>query len=405
MPGKAVAPVANVIQTLDGNLKRYMSSKLQSDKDDKNYHYTQTLIYKAFAPFLNSLKVAGLYYVKDGTSRNECFTKFQKIYSFIVTITIFVAFVLHLVAFKDATGINPNSFSIFTVAIFYCQCAANVFCFLIASHNPLAFNKFFTCLSNLDKYGGMYTPLKQIKKLITFLCVLCWIIFVVIVIISGYMMFSVTLLGSMIPQTFFASDSSAYFVVQIVSAIFNFFLMTSWIFSNCLELLVGILIYNECKLYCSKSLFIKQNDNSKNLQPSFENERKRFVEMTRIIRAADCLVSFRHATSFGCNVINICVLLYIISYYPAVVQNHAIVGSYLLWLIVCVLDIGVICCSGMLVIRGVSISVIFIDAQTNSIHQSTRDIIKFIVLKIVFAFNKQVQYMILIKFYLLLINL
>ncbi len=177
MPGKGVAPVANVTQTLDSNSKRRMTSKLQSDKDNKNYHYTQTPIYRAFAPFLNSLKVAGLYYVKDGTSRSECFTKFQQIYSFIVTLIIFVSFLLHLVAFKDATGINPNSFSIFTVAIFYCQCAANAFCFLIASHNRRAFKKFFLCLSNLDKYGGMYTPLKQIKKLITFLCVLCWTIF------------------------------------------------------------------------------------------------------------------------------------------------------------------------------------------------------------------------------------
>ncbi len=83
---------------------------------------------------------------------------------------------------------------------------------------------------------------------------------------------------------------------------------------NCLLLLIGVLVYKECKLY--RASFSTKFNQFGCSHTVFENERKRFIEMTRIVKAADSFLSIRNASAFSFNVINICVLLYILIYNP-----------------------------------------------------------------------------------------
>ena len=75
--------------------------------------------------------------------------------------------------------------------------------------------------------------------------------------------------------------------------------------------------------------------------------------MMCIVKAADRLFSLRQATSFGLNIIKICVLLYVISYYPKYARDQSIFSTYFVWLVICSSDVIIACVSDILITSGV----------------------------------------------------
>ena len=126
---------------------------------------------------------------------------------------------------------------------------------------------------------------------------------------------------------------------------------------------MSVLIHKESKLY--RTSLLAKSDQLGYFQTVFENERRRLFEMTRIVKATDHYLCFRNATAFSFNVINICVLLYVILYFS---RDQANFSSYIFGLLTCINDISIVCISGILVTSGVSI--IFRDLKTNIVLSS-----------------------------------
>jgi hypothetical protein len=78
-------------------------------------------------------------------------------------------------------------------------------------------------------------------------------------------------------------------------------------------------------------------------------ERLRFQQMARIVEAADSGFSIHQAASFACNLANICLMLYVVFYYPAFVQTDVVWGCFVFWFFYAVLDISVVITSGILI--------------------------------------------------------
>ncbi len=230
----------------------------------------------------------------------------------------------------------------------------NATCSFAAFFKQKAMKNFFNCLSNLDKYGELFTEANWFRKLCRIFCYAVWFVFVLCTAFSIFLLF-VYSPNYLIPNNLVSAQIAIY-MLQFVTALFIIYFTSSWLFTNCLLLLVSILINKECKLYR-----ISLNNKLSLLGSSkiiFENERNRFIEITRIVKAADRSFSLRQATSFGLNIINICVLLYVISYYPKDTRDQNIFSTYFVWLVICSSDVIIACLSGILITSGVSKSLV-----------------------------------------------
>ena len=289
-----------------------MNLKLSPARDGDGKHYTQSPMYQAFLPVLYSLKLGGLYHERDAIRKSKRITSCNQLYSFSIMIALWTTALLSVYPLKDFKRVNPEFLSLLNTILLYFQCAINAVCLFAASYSEKGWKKFFICLSSLDQYGGAYTDSKWLKKIAAISCFIAWFLLIVIFIFGVIMLFGAQLQSSVIPKGLL-SDQIFYYLSRIATILALLYLTFCWLFTNCLLLLVGFLVYKESKLYRA-SLSTKSGQLGCS-QVVFENERRRLVEMTRIVKAVDHYLCFRNATAFGFNVINICVLLYVLLYY------------------------------------------------------------------------------------------
>ena len=320
--------------------------------DEKNRHYTNSPIYKAFSPLLLSLKLSGLYYERNKTSS---VLPLHSLYSLTVTLAMWIVVIVNLYPLKTVTGVNPDLFALLNGILFYGQCAMNATCLYIASYRQKAFTRFFIGLMNLEKYGGIYTQPHQLRKIAATICYIALLIFVMLMIFNVFLIFATNVMGSLIPRVL-VGDSETFYWLRLLKMTMDLYFTACWLLTNCLVMMMGYLIFNECTLYCKS--FSMKLDTFGRCQATFENERNRFIEMMRIIKATDRTVSMRQVTSFGCNLVNICVLLYVVCYYPQLGSAQTVLGSYAYALSTSIVDVIVTCSSGILVSRGVSSNVL-----------------------------------------------
>ena len=325
---------------------------VQSENAPQRPHYTESPMYKAFQPVLCSMKLAGLYYERDAAQATKWNSLANKLYPLIVIIAMWSIAAINMYPFKDITGVNPVSFSFLNQDVFYIQCASSATCLFIASLKENSLKKFFVCLSNLDKFGGVYTNPSWFKRVAFIFSLFAWLLFIFTEIFTLYIMFEKHLLSSAIPRNL-VEDQATFNWLQLITILCTIYFSCCWFLTNCFLLLIGILLNKECQLYTA-SFSTKLNQFAQN-QAMFENERMRFIELTRIIKAADRSFSLRQATSFSLNVFNICVMLYVILYFPDLAKDHNLFNPYLFWLMTCFCDISIACISGILITSGVSI--------------------------------------------------
>ena len=314
-------------------------------------HYTNSPMYKAFLPLLYSLKLGGIYYERDAIRKSKRVTSCNQFYSCLVVIALWAAALLTVYPLKYFTGVNQTSFSIINSILLYFQSAINAMCFFAASYSEKGWKKFFTCLCCLDKYGGVYTDSNWFKKIAVIMSSITWLLFAIFSVFSFLLLFNTQLQSSAIPLLY-VSDQNVYYFSRSITLLSLIYLSFCWLFTNCLLLLIGFLIYKECSLY--RASFSTKFNQLGYSTLMFENERKRFIEMTRIVKAADNFLCFRHASAFSFNVINICVLLYVLIYYPEVARDQKNFPAYFFGLLMCLSDISIVCISGILVTSGVS---------------------------------------------------
>ena len=328
----------------------------QSSEQDENVqqqHYTKSPLYKAFLPILYSLKVGGLYYERDSMKRSSKFTLFYFLYSFTVLVIMWASFIVNLYPLKDVTKVDQYFLSTIYNISSSMYCATNVTCLISASCNQKAFGKFFKCLCSRGKYGGThYINPVSFKKVVSTLCIFNWLLFILVVTWSLYFSIGNNLFIFVIPKGFL-TNKIAYYLLQIFATLYLIYVTYCALFTNCLLLTIGIAMYTESKQY-RISLLTKLNESGSS-QVTIENERKRYVEMTRFINAADCTWSVRLAATFGLNVIDICVMLYVVLYNPDIARAQSLLIPYVFWLITCVSDMSVACISGILITSAVSL--------------------------------------------------
>ena len=301
--------------------------------------FSKLSVYKALIPILFSLRIAGLYYVRNEATITVKFNiaaLLSKIYCIIVMLITWMGFIVNCTLFYGV----PNMILLLFVTTLVLQAslaAVKVTCLFKAAYDRKALSKFIICMTSLA--GNDDTILRWVRKAAIICCVICWPLLVAGITIIFYITFG---LGIM-------SNDLAGLITSILTAVY---FIASFIFFDCLELLISIMVRKQFLLL---SFSIRENTgNAGNYHGSLEKERIKFLEILRCIKAADKFLSIHHAASLGINVANVCIFIFIISYNPQLMNNDFLRYFMILDLLMCFTDMSLVCTSGILITSGVS---------------------------------------------------
>ena len=313
--------------------------------------YTKTSLYNSLRPILLSLKICGFHYVRSTSKDGNIKQKSLKFYCWFVVSLMIIVLIINIYCLKDITKFGPAAIFSIDSAVSLLLSVMNAICFVFASEYPKALSEVCIAFSDLSEYGGPFTTQSWLKKLSTICCACCWAGWIIAILFIVFMISNGELFMAFYSVTSIA-DHTWYLVVTVISTILQCYFIACWIFINCLEILMGLIVYHEFNLV--NSALMSKLDKSRRFQGSIENERGRYLIMSRIVEAVDSTLSFHQAASFASDVICICMQLYYACYFLDIPREPRMVGYTIFGLFVSTSDIINICISGLLVIHGVS---------------------------------------------------
>jgi hypothetical protein len=301
-----------------------------------------------------SMKLFGLHYVRHKPqSKNNhkqdlfrrccCNCSGFQVYSWVLAAVSWI----YLFVFSAMVGMAGDRTMMLAVQAWMLQACLNLTCLVIASHHPKAMRKMFVSFARLRRYGGMLTNLSRVRFVIKIFIASLWTVTTVGMAFYFYLSFEANFVTDFLFDGHSSIISTSFIVVLIILAI-------SWIIINSFELCISIIIYREFRA-ANKRLKAKVRTDA-NLSKTFEMERRRFIEMTRAVAAADSTLALHHLSSFCCDITILCLLIYKIIFNTSKAENIAnIMTACVYWMLLTVSDLAIICLCGTLVILGVSV--------------------------------------------------
>lgn len=315
--------------------------------------YTQTPLYNSFAPLMVSLRILGLHYCRqtDSFGRFKNTPSISQAYSWTVTSMIWLMTLRSLYSMRLVSGVGLSLLSNLLIFVWLLLCAVNATNFLVASHLPKK-REFFDGFSKL-KSGAFMCPIRM-KKLIAIGTAVSWMMLVFNVGALIYLTFHTPILDILSTDPIPAENTTACQIAKYVFMVVSVYLTAAWVFPSALELSLSVLIYSEFTLF-RKSLASKMADDGE-YKGSLEADRRRFLEMVNIVQAADSALTLHHGAAFVCNIVNVCLILYCMIHYPSINKDPTAFLAFGFWLGGGLLDITVVCLSGILVNSSVSLT-------------------------------------------------
>ena len=304
--------------------------------------FTDTTFYVAFSPLIFWLKVSGLYHTRSTELGKKI--SLGRLYCWLITFVAWTGWLMELTVLRLVSSINIKLIFLLISISFGLLCTTNVTTSLIHGHRQKYIAKFFLGFERLNQYGGPFTSPLQVRRLAMASVISTWLVYVCSSILFGYIFYATTLMD-ILTEGFGLPATSTF--MRTLLMMFCSVMELLWLFPNCTELCMSILLFQEYRLFCKS--FTKKIDRFGKFQGCLETERSRYVEMSRIVDAADKILAFHHAASFLCNIANLCMFLYVIAYYHYL--DHVYI--FVFWMLLFIADIAVVCISGILVNVGV----------------------------------------------------
>ena len=313
-----------------------------TDIDKPVTDYTNSEYFQALGPLFTSLKICGLYYVKN----KDKIISPQQVYCCLFSTLPWILLATEIITLVQATSIDVNFMNLMMYAGFTVMCIANSLSFLRNSSNPKFIRKFFQSFEELNRYGGRFTRPSQLKKIVFVSVFVAWILFLCNATLIAYILVSTDVLNDVFAKLRIPSSDSWLKGLIIFIVILE---QLQWIFPDCTEVCITAMIYREYRLFYKS--FAKKVHKLFQFHGSIEEERKRFVVMARVVVAADNMLTLHHGAVLACNIINLCVLLYVI----ACKTDSSQMAIFITWFSLCLGDIIIVCICGILVKTAVRI--------------------------------------------------
>ena len=308
--------------------------------------------YKSFSLLRRSLAVVGLHCYRDTNDGGNCcrLNTFSLLYCWAVTIAAWLMVIKSLSVLRYTDTIGPVLLSGLSMSLWMLLCAINATSFLAASLYTKSKRKFFMGFTKLE--GGPHITPALVSKYVYIGTTISWLIIAFNMSLLAFLIFGTDILDVLITDPLPPTNTTGRLVMKFIFLVIFFYLTAMWVFPSTKEICMAMMMSKE--LYLFRKSFSTKLSRNRGHVDNLENERRRFIDILRILSAADSCFSLHHAASFGCNIVNACLILYIMIYYPFLMKVTTAVLTYIFWFIAAILDVTVVCFSGIIVNSAVS---------------------------------------------------
>ena len=333
------------------NKKQSHHTKIDSSSEQSNEHcLSLNPLYKAFNPIMWSLMVVGLH-CPIQNNKGSGYYRLLKFYSWTVTIIAWLMVIRSLSVLRFTNTVGPALLSGLSMSIWTLLCALNATSFLVTSLKIKNRQKFFMGFTKLK--GGPYITPAQVGKYVCISTVISWAIIAFNFALLGFFIFGTELFEVLVTDPLPPTYTTGRIAMKFIYLFLFFYQTAMWIFPSTFEICISLMLSKEFQLF-RKSFWTQVSRNGGYLD-NLEAERRRFLDLLRILSAADRCLSFHHIAAFGCDIVNACLILYIIIYYPFLLKVPTALFAYVFWLVSVTLDVIVVCICGILVNSEVSV--------------------------------------------------
>lgn len=310
--------------------------------------YTKSPIYEAFYPLLTSLKIGGLYYNTNAEDRNSLRQRSLRMYCLNGAVVAWASVIFMLALLRNVDKVDQLLMNILSAVAWTSLSALNATAGLRASHQPKQQRKFCRGFGKLQQFGGPYVQLEGARATARHVTVAIWVVLAIKMVSFGYATFLTTLFDPIFETFVPQSNVTGTLIIKIVFLCQVTLLEMQFNLLNGLEFAFTIVLFKELGAF--RKTLADAIDDEGCYHGNLETARCHFVELARLVKAADRCLAIHHGASFACNTANICLLLYAIIFFPAQYQTP----PFIFWFITCLADIIGICVCGIVIFIKVS---------------------------------------------------
>ncbi len=298
-------------------------------KIDKNAtDYKDTHLFKAMYSFFFSMKLAGLYHVRTCSKQG---TDWRVTPSLVYAVCILLLILVQVINIgtKIHTGDSFGAALIMKLVMlaWYMLCFLNGLACFRASFYYKALPEFFLEWTEVHPEE---TCLKFTKLKCIIYVTACWLFIVANLGFFAYNIFYTSVFdGLLIGVTL--SHPQAY-IMKIVFIIGNIFLSSAWVFPVALAMLICNILHFEFSKF-NDDLQEAVSNTKVGSELDIESFRQRHQKLCQLIGHADDVLSLYIASNYICSIIDLCLVLYNLLYYPAFFEDTVTFIMSIFWLL------------------------------------------------------------------------
>ena len=306
---------------------------------------------KLFRPMLYSMKIVGLHFERAESTKNQGVRMIQQIYCLAVTTILGLNLCRMVSMFNSTDGFHPVTIQKLILITWllntFCDAAA---CFR-ASYVKFCLPDFFQQLNKITSINKSDVHSDTLKRTVAVFTLAAWFNVVINTLYVTYCLFFSDVLNSLL--TPFSLNAPYIHVIKAVAIIIHFYSTASLMLSVFWRTLICIVLktkFAECN-QLFKNLLTKGSDYQ---YGDFKSCYDRYQAVHQLLYHAEDAFSFMHGVLFVSNIGLMCLILYNLISYSAIISDPMVSGMHVAWLFGSVIVLGTACIGGTIVNKAVS---------------------------------------------------
>ena len=310
--------------------------------------YTNTSLFKALYPLFFSMKLTGLYFVRNypepGCRPRGILPTPSQLFATGCLIIHWLNVIRSLFSFNSEDQFGSELFMKVVFTSFGILASLNVTTLYIACHRSDWLPELFLYWDGLRSLSNQ-SCVQYVRKRVLGLCVFSWVIIFSSISCNAYIAVS----RNMFDMRFlpFTLDMPHFQVVKLVFIIVDLLLNSAWLFPVILTCGTCVVLFKEFSMVNTKLLTILGDLDI--LAVDMPSIRLRHQNVCKLVEKADKFLCLHMAASFVHNILTICLMLYVLAFDQRFNLDPVVLGISVAWTLTAIVYLGVGCVGGAMV--------------------------------------------------------
>ncbi len=341
---------------------------------DVNAELEAVPLYRAFKPFLWSLRLCGLGFVRTYSfpqqrethplrSRPPC-TQSARIsaswvYSFVMMVFLVGNAIRQCWAFVGSSSLNHELLLVILSITWMFQCAINAITMYRGCLKYSCLPKLFLKWQDLHKHDLDIMSYIHCTKNLAVTLTFCWLITAILMGFTVYNIIETEMYD--ISMTPFIRGSKIFPYIQAIGAVMLLYFCTAWILPIGFFFMICLVLRWDYKLSRREFYRLSVTHEDRIREDSIENSRLMHQKVCQLVETTDNIFTLLVGNTFATNIIIITIIIYNIISWTHLHENPQILVVHFFWLLAAGVSFGITATGGALVNHTVSCWMIITD--------------------------------------------